>query len=156
MKKHTFHLGDIHLGDIGLRRPSSVSGGLPPSRGHPSRATFLRLGDIRLGAIRLRDWEGQDEWHRRMSLGRKAMKTEDPSVQAFPPRAIRLRHPSVPPVSWMSVSAFRLGVIRLGSSVSGSSVSGHPSRGQPTSEINIINFNQPSHGTSTNYYTLIH
>ena len=42
------------------------------------------------------------------------MKTEDPSVQAFPPRAIRLRHPSVPPVSWMSVSAFRLGVIRLG------------------------------------------
>ena len=52
------------------------------------------------------------------------MKTEDPSVQAFPPRAIRLRHPSVPPVSWMSVSAFRLGVIRLGSSVSGSSVSG--------------------------------
>ncbi len=41
------------------------------------------------------------------------MKTEDPSVQAFPPRAIRLRHPSVPPVSWMSVSAFRLGVIRL-------------------------------------------
>ena len=67
-----------------------------------------------LGAIRLRDWESQDEWHRRMSLGRKAMKTEDPSVQAFPPRAIRLRHPSVPPVSWMSVSAFRLGVIRLG------------------------------------------
>ena len=42
------------------------------------------------------------------------MKTEDPSVQTFPPRAIRLRHPSVPPVSWMSVSAFRLGVIRLG------------------------------------------
>ena len=92
---------------------TSVSGGLPPSRGHPSRAAFLRLGDIRLGAIRLRDWEGQDEWHRRMSLGRKAMKTEDPSVQAFPPRAIRLRHPSVPPISWMSVSAFRLGVIRL-------------------------------------------
>ena len=92
---------------------TSVSGGLPPSRGHPSRAAFIRLGDIRLGAIRLRDWEGQDEWHRRMSLGRKAMKTEDPSVQAFPPRAIRLRHPSVPPISWMSVSAFRLGAIRL-------------------------------------------
>ncbi len=49
-----------------------------------------------------------------MSLGRKAMKTKDPSVQAFPPRAIRLRHPSVPPVSGMSVSAFRLGDIRLG------------------------------------------
>ena len=28
---------------------TSVSGGLPPSRGHPSRAAFLRLGDIRLG-----------------------------------------------------------------------------------------------------------
>ncbi len=139
---HTFRLGDIHLGDIRLGglppsrghpsraaflrlgdirlgRPSSVSGtsvsgGLPPSRGHPSRVAFLRLGDIRLGAIRLRDWEGQDQWHRRMSLGRKAMKTEDPSVQAFPPRAIRLRHLSVPPVSWMSVSAFRLGDIRLG------------------------------------------
>ena len=93
---------------------TSVSGGLPPSRGHPSRAAFLRLGDIRLGAIRLRDWVGQDQWHRRMSLGRRAMKTKDPSVQAFPPRAIRLRHPSVPPVSGMSVSAFRLGDIRLG------------------------------------------
>ncbi len=42
------------------------------------------------------------------------MKTEDPSVQAFPPRAIRLRHPSVPTVSWISVSDFRLEVIRLG------------------------------------------
>ena len=41
-------------------------------------------------------------------------KTKDPSVWAFPPRAIRLLHPSMPPVSGMSVSAFRLGDIHLG------------------------------------------
>ncbi len=45
-------------------------------------------------------------------------------------------HPSAPPVC-----ATRLGDVRLGL----------PSRGQPSTEVNIINFNQPSQGTSTNY-----
>ena len=66
-------------------------------RGHPSRV--IRLSAIRIGDVRLRDWEGQDEWQRRMSLRWKDMKTEGPSVLAFHLRDIRLCLPSVPSVS---------------------------------------------------------
>ncbi len=60
-------------------------------------------------------------------------------------------HLSAPPVC-----AISLVDVRLGLPYRGHPSRATPSRGQPTSEIKIINFHQPSHGTSTNYYTLIH
>ena len=128
-QKHTFSVGDIHLG-LPPSRLSSVSGTSvsAPSVAGASVSAFLRLVAIRLGVIRLRairrghpswehpsrghpsrrhpsqgrpslDWKGQDEWHRRMSLRWKAFKTEGPSVLAFHLRDIHLCLPSVPSVS---------------------------------------------------------
>ena len=67
---------------------------------------FLCLGAIRLGDVRLRDCEGQNGWHRRISPRRKGIKTEGPPVLAFHLRDIRLR---LPPVSSIS------GIMPLGS-----------------------------------------
>ena len=68
--------------------------------------TFLCLGAIRLGDVRLRDCEGQNGWHRRISPRWKGIKTEGPSVLAFPLRDIHL---CLPPVSSIS------GIMPLGS-----------------------------------------
>ena len=69
-------------------------------------------------------------------------------------------HPSASPVCATSFVDIRLGLPSRGHPSRGHPSRGHPSRappsrGQPTSEIKRINFHQHSHGTSTNYYTLI-
>ena len=67
-----------------------------------------RLGANRLGDIRLRDGEGQDEWHRRMYLKWKAVK--------------RRAHPS-----WLNIS---------GTSVCAKHLC-HPSRRHPSRAIRL-------------------
>ena len=89
----------IRLGDIRLR---AIRLGV-------IRLTVIRLGAIRLGDVRLRDSEGQNGRHRRISPRWKGIKTEGPPVLAFHLRDIRLRLPPVPAVSGTSLSVIRLG-----------------------------------------------
>ena len=99
----------IRLGDIRLRVIRLGDIRLRVIRLGVIRLRVIRLGAIRLGDVRLRDCEGQNGWHRRISPRWKGIKTEGPPVLAFHLRDIRLRLPPVPAVSGTSLSVFRLG-----------------------------------------------
>ena len=120
---------------------TSVSGGLPPSLGHPSRAAFLRLGDIRLGrpsSVSGTSVSGglppsrghPSRRHPSPRLGgpRPMAQKDVPGTKShenggpFRPGFSSQGHPSAPPVC-----ATRLGDVRLGLPSRG-----HPSRGHPS------------------------
>ena len=78
-----------------------------PSQGHPSRPSSVSGTSVSgasvsapsiSGTSRLRDCEGQDEWHRRIFPRWKDMKTEGPSLSAFHLGSIRLCLSSLPSV----------------------------------------------------------
>ena len=99
----------IRLGDIRLRVLRLGDIRLRAIRLGVIRLRVIRLGAIRLGDVRLRDCEGENGWHRRISPRWKGIKTKGPPVLPFHLRDIRLRLRPVPAVSGTSLSVFRLG-----------------------------------------------
>ncbi len=89
-------LGAIRLGGIRLRAIRLGDICVSPICLGAIRLRVIRLGAIRLGDVCLRDCEGQNRRHSRISPRWKGIKTEGPPVLAFHLRDIRLRLPPVP------------------------------------------------------------